>query len=262
ELPDMSGIDACRALQTDVRIGHRVPILLLGPDTPSPEQRVAALRAGAWGFLPYPRKPADLSVTLETYVQAKRNIEVALAEGLLDPTTGLHTRPALARRARELGALMSRVHGALACVVLRLENGDGDARTGNLLLRTARVSDVVGKLSPRELVVLAPGTDRAGAVKLAVRAGNALRVVLGAGPAGAGAALRAGYDAVGNLTYSPIDPVELLTRTAAAVRHGAPEPGHPWVRRFESAAGPGPDAEVPTRSTPPGLTLDKRRTSP
>ncbi|MGH7701256.1 MAG: hypothetical protein ACREMJ_12160, partial [Gemmatimonadales bacterium] len=42
ELPDMSGIDACRALQTDVRIGHRVPILLLGPDTPSPEQRVAA----------------------------------------------------------------------------------------------------------------------------------------------------------------------------------------------------------------------------
>lgn len=262
ELPDMSGIDACRALQADLRIGHRVPILLLGPETPSPDQRVAALRAGAWGFLPYPRDPDELSVALQTHVQAKRNIEVALAEGMLDPATGLHTRPALARRARELGALMSRVRGALACIVLRMENGDGHVRIGPILLRTARLSDVVGTLSQGELAVLAPGTDQVGAVKLAVRAGSAVRTALEGGPAGVGGAMRAGYDAVANLTYSPMDPVELLSRAAAAVRHGVPEPGHPWVRRFEGSTAPSPAVGAPARSTPPGLALDKRRTSP
>ena len=47
ELPDMSGIDACRLLHSDVRIGHNVPILILASDKPTPEQRVAALHAGA-----------------------------------------------------------------------------------------------------------------------------------------------------------------------------------------------------------------------
>src|SRR5256885_2352344 len=60
----------------------------------------------------YPPDREELLLSLETYLQAKRNIDVALA-GLVDPATGLHTRPALARRARELGALMSRARGGL-----------------------------------------------------------------------------------------------------------------------------------------------------
>src|SRR5207249_9910254 len=79
ELPDMSGIDACRLLHNDLRIGHTVPTLILAPDKPTPEQRVAALRAGVWDFLPYPPDPEELSLTLQTYLQAKRNVEVALA---------------------------------------------------------------------------------------------------------------------------------------------------------------------------------------
>src|SRR5438132_1691652 len=110
ELPDMSGIDACRLLHSDLRIGHTVPTLILSPNKPTPEQRVAALRTGVWDFLLYPPDREELLLSLETYLQAKRNIDVALA-GLVDPATGLHTRPALARRARELGALMSRARG-------------------------------------------------------------------------------------------------------------------------------------------------------
>src|SRR3989454_4315904 len=84
-LPDMSGIDACRLLHSDLRIGHTVPTLILAPDKPTPDQRVAALRAGVWDFLPYPPDPEELSLTLQTYLQAKPNVDVALAPGLGAP---------------------------------------------------------------------------------------------------------------------------------------------------------------------------------
>ena len=112
ELPDMSGIDACRLLHSDPRIGHTVPTLILAPNKPTPDERVAALRAGVWDFVLYPPDPEELLLSLETYLQAKRNIDVALA-GLMDPATGLHTRPALARRARELGARLDQLSDRL-----------------------------------------------------------------------------------------------------------------------------------------------------
>jgi len=262
ELPDMSGIDACRLLHNDLRIGHTVPTLILAPDKPTPEQRVAALRAGVWDFLPYPPDPEELSLTLQTYLQAKRNVEVALAAGLVDPATGLHSRPALARRARELGALMVRGRGALACVVFALEADPADPKPGSVLVRSARMSDVVGALSPTEFAVLAPATDHAGAVKLAQRIGGALREVFGAnGSVASPSALQVGYDAVTNLKYSPIDPVALLLRATTAVRTGRPEPGCPWMRRFEEAKASAPEERPAQRTTPSGLTLGNRGAS-
>lgn len=262
DLPDMSGIAACRQVHNDLRIGHNVPILILAPHKPTPEQRVAALRAGAWDILDYQRDPEEISLKLQTYVQAKRNIDLALAEGLVDPVTGLHSRTALARRARELGSLMSRRHGALACIVFLTEAEAADPQVGRLVARAARVSDVVGALSPTEYAVLAPATDQGGAVRLAQRVASAVR-------AGSrdpvqlvpGSTLWAGYEAVDNLTYSPTDPVSLLARAAAAVRGGSPEPGYPWVRRFDRSLPLGHEAGATARTTPPGLVFDERRTS-
>jgi len=218
ELPDTSGIALCQALHLDLRIGHNVPILILAPKQPTPEQRVAALRAGAWDFLAYGRDSDDLALTLQTYVQAKRNIDLALAQGLADPTTGVHSRSSLARRARELGAL-----------------------------------------SPTEVAVLAPGTDSAGAVKLAHRIGAAMN---GGAASPRAAQLRAGYAAVDNLTYTPIDPVELLTRAATAVRTGAPDPHSPWVRRFEAKQALDREGNGTSRLTTAGPVSDKGRTRP
>jgi PleD family two-component response regulator len=249
ELPDMTGIDVCRFLHRELRIGHTVPTLILTPNKPTPEQRVAALRAGVWDFLLYPPDPEELLLTLETYLQAKRNIDVALA-GLVDPATGLHTRPALARRARELGALMARARGGLACVVFALEADPADPKAGSIVARSARVSDVVGTLSPTEFAVLAPGTDHAGAVKLAHRIGDALRD---------GGSVNVGYDAVPNLKYSPIDPVALLLRATTAVRTGTPEPGYAWMRRFDETKA-APAAGSPPRTTPSGFLLGNRGT--
>ena len=260
DLPDMSGIDACRLLHSSLRIGHAVPTLILAPTKPTPDQRVAALRAGVWDFLAYPPNPEELLLNLETYLQAKRNIDVALEAGLVDPATGLHTRPALARRARELGALMSRGRGALACVVFTVDAEAADPKAGSLVARSARVSDVVGALSPTEFVVLAPATDHAGAVSLAQRIGGALREVVGAsGPVAPTSALQVGYDAVTNLKYSPIDPVALLLRATTAVRNGTPEPGCPWMRRFDEAKTAGPAGSA-QRTTPAGFLLGDKGT--
>src|SRR4029077_10349473 len=177
----------------------------------TPEERVAALRAGAWDVLPHSGDAEELSLKLQTYVQAKRNIDLALSGALVDPTSGVHSRPALARRARELGALMAREHGALACVMFDLETGPGGPHAGSLVARTTRVCDIVGAWSPTEIALLAPATDPVGAVKLAQRVAVGLGMATDAGQLAPGSTLRAGYDAVGNLTYSPIDPFELLT---------------------------------------------------
>ena len=259
ELPDLTGLELCRLFRGEPHVGRNVPILLVTSGQPTPEQRVTALRAGVWDFLPYPSEPDALSLKLETYIQAKRNIDATLAEGLFDPGTGLHSRPGLARRARELGALMARHHGALACVVFQLETTPADPRAGHVVAQTARVCDVVGSLGPGEFAVLAPGTSDAGAIRFAQRVASALTASPGGGRENAvtpGPGLRVGYDAVVNLKYAPIDPVALLGRAAAAVRNGRPEPGYPWVRRFDAGTTAVDDGGAGARATPPGLVLE------
>jgi len=157
---------------------------------------------------------------------------------------------------------MVRGRGALACVVFALEADPADPKPGSVVVRSARMSDVVGALSPTEFAVLAPATDHAGAVKLAQRIGGALREVFGAsGSVASPSALQVGYDAVTNLKYSPIDPVALLLRATTAVRTGRPEPGCPWMRRFEEAKASAPEERPAQRTTPSGLTLGNRGAS-
>jgi PleD family two-component response regulator len=252
----MPGIEVCALLRRDPHVGRHVPILVLAPDKASPEQRVNALRAGAWDFLRYPGDQDEFSLKLDTYVQAKRNIDAALSDGMIDPGTGLHSRPGLARRARELGALMARHHGALACVVFALDAKPADPRAGSLVASMARVCDVVGALGPSEFAILAPATDDAGALKLARRIAGALCATPGSSETvNPVPTLRVGYDAVANLKYSPMDPVGLLARAAAAVRTGRPEPGFPWVRRFDVNGGVEDESRVGARISPLGLTL-------
>jgi len=240
DLADMSWTDASESLHRDLRIDDKVPVLILVEQMPTPDQMVKALRSGAWDFLVYPGGGMkDLTFKLQTYIHAKRNIDVALAGGS-DPTTGLHSRSGLARRARELGALLARTRGGLACVVFALDGEHAaNARAGTVLARAARVSDVIGALGPAEFGMLAPATDDLGAVKLARRFAEVLsQAARNNGPLTEGARLRTGYDAVTNLMYRPINPVELITRAAAAARNGRPDAAYPWVRRYDASLIP------------------------
>jgi len=86
--------------------------------------------------------------------------------------------------------------------------------------------------------VLAPGTDAEGARRLAERLASSVSAATIA-PAGAPPAvrMRCGYEAVANVGYAPIEPVDLLVRAAAAVRTGKVDSAT-WLRRFVEAATP------------------------
>jgi CheY-like chemotaxis protein len=237
DLTDIPGLEVCRRLRTDPAIGRNVPIILLVPDKPTPEQRVNALRAGAWDFLRVPGDLEEILLKLHTCIEAKRNIDAALADGFADTTSGLHNQSGLARKARQLEALMSRMHAPMACVVLELDTDEPDPEAAGFIARAARASDIVGELSAGKFVVLAPATDATGAVLLANRLMAAFRESVADRSAHRGVpepswSVRAGYDAVANATYAPFDPAVFIARAASAVRHGALEPGHQNVRRY------------------------------
>jgi diguanylate cyclase (GGDEF)-like protein len=192
-------------------------------------------------------------------MRAKLDADRSRAQGLLDPTTGLYNRQGMARRVQELGSYAFREHGSLACIVLALDLDpdaitDGAAAAAAILksvqaLKSAgRLSDVLGRLGPTEFAVIAPSTGQPGALRLAERLVRAIRETTSSG----GKQLpvrqvRVGYEAVSNVGYAPIQPVDLLVRASAALRRGTAEGGRSWIRRYDDGSGPSaPFAPAPS----------------
>lgn len=258
ELADLSGVELCRVLRSDPRITSSTPIFLAIPQQATREQRLAALRAGAWECIAPPHDADEILLKIQAYVRAKLDADRARAEGLLDPVTGLYNRQGLARRARELGSQAFREHGALACVALAVDLGPGETPAtqegpANVIVRcvhalksSARVSDVVGRLSPTEFAVLAPDTDASGARRLAERLASSIQSSQSNVPPPAdhpenlvSLRVRCGYEAVANVGYAPIEPVDLLVRASTALRTGKAEAGG-WLRRFDDGVSSAP----------------------
>ena len=235
-LPDASGLDVCRQLRGDPTIDRGIPILLLATAKPTAEQRVAALRFGAWDFVQLPTSEHELSSKARLYAEAKWHFERTLAAERIEYSAGLHTPSDLVRQAQQIGSLMRRMHSGLACIVFEISGGP-TSPVALAIARAARASDVVGVISHGRIGVVAPATDRHGAVLLAQRIGEeARRVTTEDNVEGAfykGSRLLAGYDAVANAMYSPVDPVSLLHSAARAVRNGTVEPGTVWLRSAE-----------------------------
>ena len=177
-LDDSDGVDVCRLLRADFLVPRSIPILLLVSDEPTPEQRVAAIRAGAWDFVLLADTRDTIGIKLDTCVLAKRNIDEVIAEKDIPSEARVLSNTGLAREARRLGALMSRVHGAIACVVFEWVDGRPDPVAGSLIAKTARTSDIVGVLLPRRYGIFAPGTDADGVIRLATRVGEKVRMYL------------------------------------------------------------------------------------
>jgi PleD family two-component response regulator len=236
-LVDADPLETSRALRDDPAVGASTPILLVttGPAVAIEHQR--ALRAGVWEFLPHPFNPEEAAARLQTYVLHKLEVERARREQAVQDDAGLYTTRGLALRAQEL-TLQAFHHGAaLACVALGpVADGTGDGAAAVQLvarvLRTSgRRSDAIGRIGPSEFAVVAPGTDGAGAVMLAQRVARAVRAASGAEPP----ALRAGYDAVGNTRYTPVEPKNLLARATSALRLAKGDAAANWIRAFDAA---------------------------
>jgi diguanylate cyclase (GGDEF)-like protein len=234
-LPDADGVDLCRSLRESVEVSSTIPILITSPERPVREQRLAALEAGAWDFVSYPLDAQELLLRLDAFVRAKFESDRARERCLIDEPTGLYNLRGLEQRAHELRSLAYRDRQALACIVIAPDFSAGKAspdaepderaiedavlRLGMALKDLGRVSDAIGRLGQSEFAILAPSTDKDGAVKLVERLAQAMRKWEQESERPANdMQLRAGYDAVGNVRETPVEARDLLLHATIALR--------------------------------------------
>lgn len=237
-LPDSSGLEVCQTLRAEPQVGAETPIFMTAAERPSRAQRLEAFRAGAWDLLGYPVDGEELVLRLDAYVQAKIAADALREEGLVDSTTGLYNLRGLERRLQELSSWAYRERRPLACVVFApaSREQDDDLAVSHLVRdvagtfrKSGRISDVIGRLGKSEIAVVAPSTDRAGAIALAERLAAAIAA---AGPVPGGIELRAGFDAVPDAREQPTHANDLLMRATIAMRKARAN-GHHWLQSFE-----------------------------
>jgi diguanylate cyclase (GGDEF)-like protein len=231
DLRDMSGLDLCRMARQKALVTPTTPIVLLGAGAWPQEEKLEALRSGAWEVCSLPTDSEQLFVQVDTWVRAKLWADTARIQGLLDPVTGLYNAQGLLRRVAEVGASAQRHARPLGCVVLSAELAPEPTRTlaGNggaenamatvaaTLRAQGRASDTIGRLSGTEFVIVAPDTDPAGVRGLVKR----LRTAIDTMSATAGSPalrVRFGAYAVSNFGEASIAPTEMLVRAAEALR--------------------------------------------
>lgn len=167
ELPDISGIDVCRALRQAER-WETIPILMM--TTHSDDQtRLAAFRAGASDVISKPLLSDELIARVKGKIE---HVRLLRARAEIDPLSGLLLRrPLVTGLQREL-ALAERAWKPLSIALIDLDRFKsindsyghvvGDqviAGLGELLRRRFRVSDLRGRWGGEEFVLVLPGME-------------------------------------------------------------------------------------------------------
>ena len=232
-LPDMDGVDVCRILRDEQRVGRQVPVIVT-TSGPAPRDFLrAAYEAGAWSVWEQPLDGELMLLRLQTWVDAKRVLDDTERSSLVDSESGLYSFRGLTRRAREVMAESVRRNTPVACIALApmasrtasmAEELPVPARVatdvGRLLAGEARGSDVIGRMGASEFAILAPMTERAGALEMVER----LRDRVASMPVRADEGrhsrimLRAGLATLAPAALEQRDGANLLARAAAALR--------------------------------------------
>jgi diguanylate cyclase (GGDEF)-like protein len=248
QMPDMHGVDVCRALRDSSSFSSTIPIIITTSGPSGRAQRLEAYRAGAWEFLGQPLDGEALLLKLQTFIRAKFEIDRARDESLLDQLTGLYNMRGLAKRAREIGSEAYRRHHALACIVFSpdpdaAEQGDSVSeevalrvaeRVGEIIRQRGRASDAIGRLGRSEFAIIAPATEAEGALRLMQRLGKNIEAQsVNLGDVEKKLRIRAGYCAVPDFAESSVDAVEMLLRATTALRHLRSEGNGERIRAFE-----------------------------
>ena len=247
QMPDVHGFEVCRMLRSDPQFSATTPIIITTSGPSGRTQRLEAYRAGAWEFLGQPLDGEALLLKLNTFLQCKLEVDSLRDESLLDASTGLYNMRGLSHRAREIGADAFRRRDPLACVIFSPEpegTGVNDPvdeevqriaeQVGQLLKRTGRASDAIGRLGHAEFAVIAPATTSDGALRLIQRLGG--NIEASPIPVRGGERtlrVRAGYCAVPDFAESPVDAVELLLRATTALRDLKRDGDSEQVRAFD-----------------------------
>ncbi len=247
-LPDMRGVDVCRALRDDPHFPEETPIIFTSSGTPEREERLAAFKAGAWEIVSQPLDAEVLLLKLDAYMRGKRAVDRLRDESLLDQATGLYNMQGMVRRAREMSADAQRLHAPISCVAFTpVATSDSDLtppaiteimveRLGAIVRRTGRASDAIGRLGPSEFAIIAPATEEPGAIRMMERLESQLADIM-AEPHGIArrVELRAGYCSVADGAQSPVDAVEMLLRANTALREARDAERGGELRAYDSS---------------------------
>jgi PleD family two-component response regulator len=233
-LPDIAGVDVCRALRDDPLFHHATPIFITAAAQHAGRVRTAAYEAGAWEYCTQPLDVETLLAKLSTFIRASKDVESSRSKSLIDRLTGLYSQHGLQQWLEQLGAQALRKQGAIACVVVMPEGPASstpaltDEQSSDLLAEFtsvcrnhSRKSDVVGYLGDSRVAILAPDTDVAGVQRLIDRLQDALGVASKGRRGRPSGALRAGYCAVANLATANLAPSEFVRRAETALDHAA-----------------------------------------
>ena len=164
------GYGLCRTLRT---FSVATPIILTRPGQPTRDEQLEAARSGAWDLRGVPIDVEDLLLRLETYVEAKVELDRVSEDCLVDRVSGLYNHIGLTRRATELAAIAARHGLAVACVVFRPAEKLPTRAAGDLMARAfrsvGRASDALGRTGPTEFAVFAPASNTWAAARLVRR---------------------------------------------------------------------------------------------
>ena len=245
-LQDLDSIVVCRKLRQARAVSWHTPVIMITSTPATKQQRLAALEAGAWDYLSLGVNAEELMLKVDAFTRVKLETDHVLEEDT-EPESGLYTKRGLERRARELVSDAFRRHAPLACVAFSVEPESHDAPAGaaaaspvvvafaaRLLQASGRASDAIGRAAAGEFLVLAPSTAPEGAARMARRLSG---VIEGAGPRPAGLpplSVRAGFEAVGDLHETPLDPASLLEHASAALVQARSAGNGSRIRRYEA----------------------------
>lgn len=237
QLPDIHGFEVCKELRSDPRFGATTPIVITTAGPSGRAQRLEAYEAGAWEFYGQPLDGEALLARFNTFLAAKLETDAFREAAMLDAASGLYTIRGLAHRVKEIGSDAYRNGRPLTCIALAFaqsgkENSNGNhapaaEKLGELLRQHGRSSDAIAHLGGDEFVVVAPGTEREGALKLLSRLEEALKAE------GEAMRIAAGYSAVSDFRAATVEPAAMLDRATVALRYSLEHPGNSPVVSFE-----------------------------
>lgn len=187
EMPGMSGFEVCEAIHADPNLAE-LPVIFVTSHTDADFEE-SGFAAGAVDFIGKPIKPRTVQARVKTHLRLKAVTELLRAQATTDGLTQLRNRRAFDEALRVEWARALRTQEPLALLMIDVDHfkrfndhyghaaGDDCLRHVATVLQgtLARASDFAARYGGEEFALLLPGTDMAGAQRVAENVRAALK---------------------------------------------------------------------------------------
>ncbi len=180
DMPDMSGLDTCRALKADLDL-CMIPVLFL-TGSATPEDKVQGLDLGAVDYITKPFDAFELRARVRAALRTKHLQDLLIEHAQIDPLTGLPNRRVLMERLQHEWARIERNGGQLSFIMVDIDhfkrvNDVHGHQIGDKMLQEVaaiisqqcREVDLPARYGGEEFAIVVAGETTSGAACLADR---------------------------------------------------------------------------------------------